>query len=64
MAKNARDDGASVGRSIAVPLVVFGVIALVIGAARMASGAGDAFVIALAGVCFLVGAVLAGRLAR
>lgn len=56
MAKHAEGNEPSVGRSIAVPLAILGVITLVIGAVRMASGEDGTFVVLFAGVFFLVGA--------
>lgn len=62
MTQDARDSKGSIGRSIAVPLAIIGMITLVIGGVRMATGEDGTFIVVLAGIFFLVGAFLAIRL--
>lgn len=58
----ARDDPRSVGRSVAAPLAVFGLVAFVVGAVRMVTGVDQSFVVLLGGVFLLAGAFTAFRL--
>lgn len=57
MARDTRDDPRSIGRSIAVPLAFFGLLAIVVGAVRMISGEDQSFVVLLGGVFLLAGAI-------
>ena len=59
MARQEKSDPRSIGRSIAVPLAFFGLLAFVVGAVRMLSGEEQTFVLLLGGVFLLVGAVTA-----